>query len=89
MTTTKIIKGRPLKNIEENNTGKNLKFLNIKTKKVIDNKDLEKLAKKKKLLKYILVKPKKIGQYVKSKPNNKKWDNLDPIIKPKQLMRRK
>lgn len=78
---------KPLKTIEENSKWKNIKTIDIKTKKVIKNPDLESLAEKWKLPWYEKVKPKIIKPYLRSKKDEIKKNNLDPkiaVIKPRK-----
>lgn len=79
---------KPLKTIEENSKWKNIKTIDTKTKKISKNIVLEKLAEKWKLVWYVVVKPKKIKPYLKSKKDESKINNLDPklkIIKPRKI----
>ena len=76
-----------LKTTEENSKWKNTKTIDTKTKKVSKNTDLEKLAKKWKLPWYEVVKPEKKEDFLRSKKDKIKKNNLDPkvkITKPKK-----
>lgn len=78
---------KPLKTTEENSKWKNIKTIDTKTKKVSKNIDLEKLAEKRKIPWYEVVKPKKIDKYLRSEKDKIKKNNLDPkikIVKPKK-----
>lgn len=72
---------KTLKTIKEDPKGKNLKSIDIKTLKVTKNKELIKKVKVWKLSDYTVVNPKKKKEFLKSKPDTKKSNNLDPKIK--------
>lgn len=80
---------KPLKTIKENSKWKNLKTIDTKTKKVSKNKDLEKLAEKKKLAWYEVVKSSNKEDYLRSKKDNSKKNNLDPKIKVEKMVKPK
>ena len=71
---------KPLKTIKENSKWKNIKTINLKTKIVSKNTDLEKLAEKWKLAWYEVVKPNIIKPYLRSEKDKSKKNNLDPKI---------
>ncbi len=70
-----------LKTIIETPKGKNLESINKKTLKITKNKDLIKKVKEWKLPDYHIVKPWKKDEYLRSDPDKKKPNNLDPKIK--------
>lgn len=72
---------KTLKTIKETSKGKNLKSIDIKTLKITKNKELIKKVKEWKLPDYQVVKPKKKEEFLKSNPDKKKTNNLDPKIK--------
>lgn len=72
---------KSLKTLKEDNKGKNIKSIDLKNLKPKDNKELIKKAKKWDLPGYHVVKPKDKAEFLRSNPNNKKKDNLDPKIK--------
>lgn len=72
---------KPLKTIKEGFKWKNIKTINIKTNKVSKNKELEQIAEKWKLHWYELVKPNDKENFLRSKKDKTKKNNLDPKIK--------
>ena len=79
---------KPLKTIKENSKWKNIETINIKTRKIAKNKDLEKLTENWKLVWYEVVNPKDKEKYLRSKKDKTKKNNLDPKIainKPKKI----
>ena len=76
---TKIKK--PLKTIKETPTGRNLVSVNTKTGKKPKNPLLIEKVKQSKLPGYEVVKPKKKAEYLRSKSDKEKRNNLDPKIK--------
>ena len=72
-----------LKTIKEDSKKKNLKSQNIKTKKIKENKQLIKKVKKWELKDYHIVTPKDKTRepFIRSNPDKKKNNNLDPKIK--------
>ena len=72
---------KSLKTIKEDSKWKNIKTINTKTKKITKNKVLEKLAGKWKLPWYEVVKSKDKEDYLRSKKDKIKKNNLDPKIK--------
>lgn len=70
-----------LRTIKESSSGRNLKSKNIVTGKRSENKSLIKKAKAGKLPGYHVVKPKKGKEFLRSNPDKKSKNNLDPKIK--------
>jgi hypothetical protein len=71
---------KPLKTFKETPTGRNLKSINKKTGEKKKNVELIKKVEKRQLPGYQVVKPAKIKRYLRSKPDNRKKNNLDPKI---------
>lgn len=82
---------KPLKTIKEDEKKRNLESINTEILKVSKNKDLIKKVKAWKLPGYTVIKPQKKDEFIKSKPDKKKSNNLDPIIKvpPKKKLDKK
>lgn len=74
-------KKKPLKTTQETSTWKNVKSINLNTLTEKQNKDLIKKAGKGKLPWYHIVNPKDKDKFLRSNPNRKKKDNLDPKIR--------
>lgn len=72
---------KPYKTIKETPKGRNVKSINTKTGKTSSNKSLIKKQEKGELSDYSTVKPKNIKKFLRSKPDNKKKNNLDPKIR--------
>lgn len=79
ITLKKAIK--PLKTIEEDRKGKNLKSINTKTKRITKNPILIEETKKWIHPWYEVIMPKRKKEFIRSKRDGKKTNNLDPKIK--------
>lgn len=75
-----MTKKKPLKTTQETSTWKNIKSINLNTLTEKQNKDLIKKAEKGQLPWYHVVKQKGKKKFLRSNPNRKKKDNLDPKI---------
>jgi len=73
-----------LKTIKEDKNWRNKKTQNIKTLEIEKNENLIRKAENWKLWWYHIVKPKGKKPFIRSNPNKKKIDNLDPKIKKKK-----
>ena len=75
------MKKKTLKTIEETKTGKNKKSIDLKNLTRKENKDLIQKAEEGNLPGYHVVKPKNRAKFLRSNPDTKKKNNLDPKIK--------
>lgn len=75
------MKKKTLKTSKETKTWKNIKSIDLKNLSEKKNKELIKKAKKWELEWYHFVKPKNKDEYLRSNPDKKKNNNLDPKIK--------
>lgn len=73
-------KKKTLKTIKETKSGRNTKSIDLKNLTKKQNTELIKKAEKKKLPGYHVVKRKGQNKFLRSNPNSKKRDNLDPKI---------
>lgn len=71
---------KTLKTIEENKNKRNIKSIDLKNLTKKENKELIKKAEQNKLPGYHVVKPKNKPKYLRSNPDRKKKNNLDPKI---------
>jgi hypothetical protein len=71
---------KPYKTIKETSTGRNTKSINIKKLTKTENKDLIKKAESGNLKGYHVVKRKRQEKFLRSNPDPKKKNNLDPKI---------
>ena len=74
---------KTLKTSKEIKSGKNIKSIDLKTLTEKENERLIEKAKKGSLDGYHVVNPGKKDEYLRSDPDRKKKNNLDPIIKKK------
>lgn len=74
------MKNKPLKTIKETPKGRNVKSVNKKTQAIERNKELIKKVEAKKLPNYHVVKPVAKKKFLRSNPDRKKKNNLDPKI---------
>ena len=77
------MKKKTQKTIKETKTGRNVKSIDLKSLTVKQNKELIKKAEKGNLPGYHVVNPKKKARFLRSDPDRKKKNNLDPILKKK------
>ena len=75
-----MAKKKVYKTIEENAKGKNLKSINLKTLSETENKKLIQKAKKGELPGYHVVNSGKSSEFLRSNPDQKKKNNLDPKL---------
>lgn len=73
-------KKKPLKTIEEASTGRNTKSINLNNLTKKQNEELIKKAEQWKLSWYHVVKPKGEKKFLRSNPDRRKRNNLDPKI---------
>jgi hypothetical protein len=71
---------KPFKTIKENQAGRNIKSINLKDLTKAENKELIKKADAGKLPGYHTVKPEEGEKFLRSNPDRKKKNNLDPKI---------
>ena len=71
---------KPLKTIKETPSGRNLKSINLNNLSKEKNKELIKKAEAKKLPGYHTVKQEGKKKFLRSNPDRKKKNNLDPKI---------
>jgi len=73
-------KKKPLKTIKETSTWRNVKSIDLNTLTEKENKSLIKKAEQDKLPWYHVVNPKNKDKYLRSNPDRKRKNNLDPKI---------
>lgn len=73
-------KKKPLKTIKETSTGRNTKSINLNNLTEKQNKELIKKAEQGKLPWYHVVKQKDKKKFLRSNPDRRKKNNLDPKI---------
>jgi hypothetical protein len=77
------MKKKTQKTIKETKTGRNVKSVDLKNLTEKQNKELIKKAENGNLPGYHVVNPKKKEKFLRSDPDRKKKNNLDPILKKK------
>ena len=76
-----MVNKKTLKTVKESSTGRNIKSIDLKNLTKLQNEALIKKAEKNNLPGYHAVQPKKGKKFLKSNPDRKKKNNLDPKIK--------
>lgn len=71
---------KPLKTIKETPTGRNVRSINLANLTQAQNRELIKKAEKDDLPGYHVVHPKRKAKFLRSNPDRKRKNNLDPMI---------
>jgi hypothetical protein len=71
---------KPLKTIKETPTGRNVRSINLANLTPAENRELIKKAEKGKLPNYHVVHPEGAKKFLRSNPDKKRKNNLDPMI---------